>query len=347
MRAFRRIAGLAAVAVLVTACERPPVEVVQTGFRGLGIEHVENPRTLEDSVTALLSRLPEIQPPAEAIQGLDPAPAGTYENVQVLGHLSAAEFTITMNALTQWVAPDSGCAYCHVYYEDGSINYVSDEIYTKVVSRQMLKMVQDINTNWASHVQTEQGRGVNCWTCHQGEPVPTNYWFYTDENQVLRNYLDREGARVQGPYALTSQGENRQSIRQTEYTYALMMHMSNALGVNCTYCHNSARFADWEESSPQRVTALRGLRMIRDINMNHMVVLQDVWPEDSDVYRWKPDQPRLGPMGDGPKLQCATCHIGAYKPQYNSPFSFGQPWSALNQIGYPHPVADTTVTGSN
>ena len=29
-------------------------------------------------------------------------------------------------------------------------------------------------------------------------------------------------------------------IKQTEQTYGLMMHMSQALGVNCTYCHNIA-----------------------------------------------------------------------------------------------------------
>jgi len=31
---------------------------------------------------------------------------------------------------------------------------------------------------------------------------------------------------------------NRSSIKQTEWTYSLMIHMSESLGVNCTYCHN-------------------------------------------------------------------------------------------------------------
>lgn len=344
MTALRRITLALAVASLATACERPPVEVVQSGFRGLGLEHVENPRTLQDSVTAILSRQPAVTVPPAALGDLPPAAAGAYENVQVLGHLSEAEFTLTMNALVQWVAPEEGCNYCHVVGAD-SVNYAADDIYTKLVSRRMLQMVQDINVNWTSHVGEE--RGVNCWTCHQGQPVPTNYWFYDDPEQIHRYYLDRDDARIQGPWALASEGENRRSLKQMEWTYALMINMSNSLGVNCSFCHVSARFADWDYSTPQRVTALRGGRMIRDANMEYMLSLQGVWPTSSEDYRSYPDRPRLGPMGDGPKLQCSTCHIGAYKPQFSDPASWGAGWNALNQIGVPHPVvpADEPAPG--
>lgn len=320
---------LAAVLVVTSACERPPVEVVNLGFRGVGMQHVDNPRELQDSVDAVLGREPTegILPPL----GGDPAPPGTHQNVQVLGHLSAAEFTRTMNAITQWVSPEEGCNYCHwVDPATGVVNFASDNNYTKIVSRRMFQMTQNINANWTSHVGED--RGVNCMTCHQGQPVPNNYFFFDGPGDPLRNYVDNAGARVQGTTALTSEGDNRQSIKQTEYTYALMMHMSNSLGVNCTYCHNSARFADWDESTPQRVTALRGLRMIREQNMQHMVPLQDVWPEN-----------RLGPMGDGPKLSCASCHNGAYKPQYNAQYTWATGWPALTEIGYPNPPAAETT----
>jgi photosynthetic reaction center cytochrome c subunit len=336
MTALRRIGGLLTVAVLVTACEAPPVETVQSGFRGLGLESVINPERLQDSVTAILARQPAVQPPPAALGELPPAAPGTYENVQVLGHLSEAEFTLTMNALVQWVAPVEGCNYCHVVTPD-SVNYAADDIYTKVVARRMLQMVQDINVNWSEHVAED--RGVNCWTCHQGQPVPTNYWFYDSPTQIHRYYLDRDDARIQGPWALASEGENRRSVKQMEWTYAVMMNMSNALGVNCSYCHVSARFADWDYSTPQRVTALRGARMIRNANMEYMVSLQGVWPTSVDEYAGYPDRPRLGPMGDGPKLQCSTCHIGAYKPQFSDPASWGAGWKALTEIGRPHPTA--------
>jgi photosynthetic reaction center cytochrome c subunit len=44
----------------------------------------------------------------------------------------------------------------------------------------------------------------------------------------------------------------------TEHTYGLMMHMSDGLGVNCTYCHNTRNFKTWEgrrRSAPPPGTA--------------------------------------------------------------------------------------------
>jgi photosynthetic reaction center cytochrome c subunit len=274
---------------------------------------------------------------------MEPAPPGTYENVQVLGHLSQAEFTVTMQAITNWVAPEQGCNYCHVVTPD-SVNYASDAIYTKLVSRRMLQMTQDLNVNWRAHVGDTVG--VNCWTCHQGKPVPTNYWFYSGKPaQAERHYLDRDGLRVQSTYALTGEGENPRGTNDAEYAYGVMINMTNGLGVNCTYCHNSARFADWSESSPQRVTALRGLRMIRDANMEYMLSLQDVWPTDVADYASYPDRSRLGPLGDGPKLNCASCHQGAFKPQYSNPASYADGWRAITEIGRAGATAETDGDG--
>ena len=104
------------------------------------------------------------------------------------------------------------------------------------------------------------------------------------------------------------------SIQQTETSYGLMMHMSKALGVNCTYCHNSRSFASWESSTPQRATAYYGIRMARDLNNNYLSALAGVFPAE-----------RLGPTGDVPKLNCATCHQGAYKPLYGADILHGYP----------------------
>lgn len=326
MRTSSILRGMACLAVVALAgCELGPKEVVQVGWRGLALEHNRDVSSLQDSVNAVAARVPGELPIPPVLNQM---PDGLYENVEVLGHLSEVEFTLTMNALTAWVAPEQGCSYCHVQYDDGSYNYAAEDKYTKHVARMMISMTQDINVNWASHVNDEQG--VNCWTCHQGNPVPTNFWFFTDRDQPLRHYLDRDDLRVQGEYAVVGDGpRNVSSIDQTVYAYQLMSHMANGLGVNCTYCHNTARFADWSESSPQRVTALRGLRMIRNANMEYMVSLQDVWPDN-----------RLGPMGDGPKLQCSTCHQGAYKPQYSHPSSSAVGWRALTETGYPNAASE-------
>jgi photosynthetic reaction center cytochrome c subunit len=267
-----------------------------------------------------------------------------YQNVQVLGHLSAAEFTRLMTAMTLWVAPNDGCGYCHAPERDakGGIvkndegfaqadlkNMQSDELYTKRVARRMLQMTMRINGDWKHHVQET---GVTCYTCHRGNHVPTNVWF--DEEPTAASASDLfedtpgrlsrgptvtagltslpappfraflgsdENIRVQSTQALET--DNRHSIKQTEYTYALMMHMSNALGVNCTYCHNSRSMGEWSTSPATRATAWYGIRMVRELNADYLEPLQGVVPKE-----------RLGPMGDPPKANCATCHAGAYKP---------------------------------
>jgi photosynthetic reaction center cytochrome c subunit len=323
----RSIVPALLVGTLMAGCERPPVESVQRGFRGLGIVHTDNPRALAASVTEVAAGVPDLPPPND-FTNAPAAPAGTWQNVQVLNHLSEVEFNRTMAALTAWVVqnlPDDtpadqrGCNYCHVV-ENGVADFAADDIYTKVVSRRMLQMTQAINAEYTSHV-TEAG--VTCYTCHMGAPVPQNIWFYTDLNQSLRHYLDRDDLRVQSGVALTSESDNRVSIKQTEYAYELMLNMSGALGVNCTYCHNSARWGSWEESTPQRLTALRGLRMIRHLNMSYLVPLQPEWPAE-----------RLGPMGDGPKMECATCHNEAYIPQYGHQGTKATGWPGL----YPAPA---------
>ena len=57
-----------------------------------------------------------------------------------------------------------------------------------------------------------------------------------------------------------------------------MMHFSSALGVNCTYCHNSRAFFSWEESSPQRVRAWHGIRMVREMNNDYVDPTTDWLP---------------------------------------------------------------------
>ena len=51
------------------------------------------------------------------------------------------------------------------------------------------------------------------------------------------------------------------------------------------------------------MTAWHGIRMVRDLNTDYLDPLQGRVPAK-----------RLGPLGDGPKLNCATCHQGVNKP---------------------------------
>jgi photosynthetic reaction center cytochrome c subunit len=321
------VALLLVLSLLASGCERPPVQTVQTGYRGTGNEQVYNPRTLQ--AQAANNAVPAIAAPARMRAGA-PTAGSVYQNVNVLRDLSLAEFGRTMDAMTQWVAPQEGCLYCHV---EG--NFADDGKYTKVVARRMVQMVQKVNSEWKSHVAET---GVTCYTCHRGKPLPEQIWFRpapeggngflgqrNGQNTPARTVgmsslpfdpftpylLDEASARpirVAGDTTLHT--GNRKSIQQAEFTYGLMMHFSQSLGVNCTYCHNSRAFASWAESPPQRSTAWYGIRMARDINGNFLEKLSATFPEIP--------LGRLGPTKDAAKVNCATCHQGAYKPLYGA-----------------------------
>ena len=276
-----------------------PKQIAQHGFRGVAMETNYDPQDI--AATAAYNQAPKPLPPAP------PGPPGVYKNVQVLTNISAAEFGRTMTAMSSWVAGNAGnCAYCH-----NTANFAADSnkgqpIYTKLVARMMLRMTRRVNADYTQHVG---GTGVTCYTCHRGKPLPNGLWFYSTENQILRHYLDRDDIRVQSHSIepLPGAAANRTAIRQTYNTYALMITQSKALGVNCTYCHNSRAFTDWEQSTPKRVVALYGTAMLRDVNMNYLNPLQPVYPRS-----------RLGEHGDAPKAQCVTCHNGIYKPLYGA-----------------------------
>lgn len=303
---------LAAAVLAVAGCDyvRPSNrEVVQTGYRGTAMEINYQARDVASSMADLQEKMPDILPPASAS-----SPPAQWQNVQVLDDISVTEFNRTMIAMTQWVAGGtSNCAYCHSLANFAADTYPDgQEIYTKIVARRMIQMTRDINSNFTDHVANT---GVTCYTCHMGQPLPNGLWFYTDDNQVLRHYLDNLGGRVVSRTVEPS-GANRSSVKQTEWIYSLMIGMSSSLGVNCTFCHNSRQFASWEQSPPKRVTAYAGIQMMRKINSEYLAPLAPVYHES-----------RLGPMGDAPKAQCSTCHNGVYKPLYG--FAMARHYPAL------------------
>jgi len=314
MRICKVMAALGAAAVLA-ACERPPVTSEQQGFRGTGMVEVSNPRL--EAARAAVDEVPEPLPSADTS---GPKAGDVYQNVEVLGDLSVGEFTRVMTAITNWVSPEEGCAYCH----EGA-NLASEAKYQKRVSRRMLEMTQHINAQWTDHVGDT---GVTCYTCHRGQNVPQHIWF-EDPGPKQAAYAGNRAGQNQpaesvayaslpaDPFSelLVGDANIRVSSRnalppgegawimETETTYGLMMHMSDALGQNCTFCHNSRAFYTWEESSPKRVTAWHGIQMVRGLNQEYLIPLQGEYPEQ-----------RLGPLGDAPKANCATCHQGAHKP---------------------------------
>jgi photosynthetic reaction center cytochrome c subunit len=228
-----------------------------------------------------------------------------------------------MVAMTAWVAPEKAATTA-----TPGANLADDSKYTKVVARRMIEMTRHINADWSAHVAKT---GVTCYTCHRGRTcrrrpgrpprrrkrsgpgsllgndfgqnkgVPSIAWrrcTTTRSPAVLDGKEADPRRRPAGP-AQRLQGQPDQS---TEKTYSLMNHISLALGVNCTFCHNTRSFQSWEGPT-QRVTAWHGIQMARDLNVDYMKPLTGTFPAS-----------RLGPTGDVAKVFCATCHQGQNKP---------------------------------
>ncbi|WP_237214411.1 photosynthetic reaction center cytochrome PufC [Falsiroseomonas oryziterrae] len=340
--------------IILLTFERPPVRTEQIGFRGVAMEQLQNPRTARQVAAR------NVVPAAPEAADTDGDKArDIYENVQVLGELSAAQFGRLMVAMTEWIVPQhirdnpdsaNGCAYCHNVQ-----NMASDEVYTKGVTRRMLQMTRTINADWGNHVAQT---GVTCYTCHRGQPVPAYAW---GRLEGIDNRAGLAGPTGQNrptaainysslpfdpftPFLLRDDdirnitprtwlpGNNADDVRIAEWTYSLMVHMSQGLGVNCTFCHNSRAFGSWEQSPPQRLTAWHGIRMARAVNNEYVEPLTPLWVRNPrGPADFQTSHARLGPQGDALKVNCATCHQGVNRPLLGAPMLRDYP--ELNLVG--------------
>jgi len=326
-----RLVVAGACLLVVAGCQLGRKETVQRGYRGTAMELIYDKSDLAKQFAEVAAHIPAAIPPA----GPPTAGPSPWRNVQVLTDVSPAEFTRTMLAMSTWVAGTGNCAYCHNLADmSADTNAGGTPIYTKLTARRMLRMVRDINGNYEAHVKNT---GVTCYTCHLGKPVPKSTWVYDgNPNQVERYFLDRNAVRVQ-THTVAASNANRSSVKQTEYTYAVMMKISKGLGVSCNECHNSRAFNSWEQAPPQRVQALHGAEMVRHVNYQYLMPLNAVLPAS-----------RLGPMGDAPKAYCATCHNGAYKPLYGYPMAKEYPalWGRAEWNGQPFPSIPAASSGA-
>lgn len=326
------VVALTAAVLQLSGCEGGRKQTSQRGYRGTGMVNVYDKSELARKAAEVAAHIPASLPPS----GPPTAGAAPWRNVQVLTDVSSAEMLRTMIAMSTWVAGTGNCAYCHnvaAPWDDTLAN--GQPIYTKLVARRMLQMVRDINGEYQGHVGNT---GVTCYTCHLGKPLPNGLWFYQNPNQVERYFLDRSAVRVQ-THEVAASDANRSSVKQTEWTYGLMIKFSNSLGVSCDHCHNTRAFESWHEAPPQRAKAYLGANMVRDLNQHYLSPLASVFPAS-----------RRGHMGDAPKLQCLTCHNGAYKPLYGYPMAKDYPalWGRLHWDGVPFPSVprDSTTRGT-
>lgn len=313
--------GVAVIAAIYLVSEGwpYPTEGLQTGPRGSGMavvkfEHAA--KSTDPDIAGFLATTAQRVPPAVGV----PTAGETLEGAEpLLSDLSAQNYNRLLRAMRNWTGiPD--------LLED-------PDSYQTVVARRMIEMTRNINENWDAHVNANGEVGVTCYTCHRGQPVPSNIWFLSTptvkaasgwsavQNRVtplssstslpsdaLEKYLiDYE---VIGVHDLESRAagtpgqDGYPAIQNAERTYAFMNYIANSLGVNCTFCHNTRAFYDGGQVTPQWATESLGIAMVQELNTEYLLPLEDVFPPE-----------RLGPLhADVPKLACATCHKGQQRP---------------------------------
>jgi photosynthetic reaction center cytochrome c subunit len=212
----------------------------------------------------------------------------------------------------------------------------------QAITRAMTDMTQAINTRWRNHVGAG---GVTCFTCHRNQAIPPETWFprapketpamfarsenWNESAQTVRNFfpdngwalyfLQNEPIHVQSKTALRSGTVAPQLVAKRVYEF--MMQMSDGIGVNCGYCHNSRALADWSQSTPNRWVGYDAIRMTRDIDQ-HFLFNPAHWVLQSREYLKQntlviPADRRVAAQAPG-LVVCATCHYGHTKPDFGT-----------------------------
>jgi photosynthetic reaction center cytochrome c subunit len=315
------VVGVSVIAAtaLVTLGQPFATDSLQTGPRGTGMEVVKFVSDIGGTEPTIEAFLATETPPITPTGGERTA-GEAYENAEpLLADLTVENYDRLLTAMRAWTGiPD--------LLED-------PENYQTVVARRMIQMVQNINENWDGHVNAYGENGVTCYTCHRGEPVPSDIWFLSTPTVLAAQGWSANQNRVTPLSSFTSLPsdaleayllnlepiavhdlESRVAgipgqdgypgIQHAERTFAFMNYISNSLGVNCTFCHNTRAFYDGAQVTPQWANEALGIAMVQELNAEYLVPLQDVYPAE-----------RLGALhGDAPKAACRTCHKGYQRP---------------------------------
>jgi hypothetical protein len=93
----------------------------------------------------------------------------------------------------------------------------------------------------------------------------------------------------------------------------IMRSFNEALGVQCTYCHEQGDFA--ADSNPKKETARKMIGMVRIIGTS--------FPSDAGVF----------PEGYH-EVDCLTCHRGSVKPEVNAPKKYYNRGNSLGELRF-------------
>lgn len=354
------VLGLGAVGIVLVAIvpdwHRPWYHGTQMSYRGQSDTQFES-RAEQQPINAIVPAAL----PAAASGG--PKATDTYKNVKVLTDVSAAEFMRLQQAITDWVAPKQGCAFCH-----DTNDFSSDAKPTKIAARRMLEMTRYVNSAWSTHVNPQ---GVTCYTCHRGQPVPAEVWWprlskpertFVDHSEhwneagdtvstffptesFAEYYLQDHPIAAQSVTAARTNDVAAQIV--VKRIYEMMMQMSLEVGVNCGYCHNSRALEDWSQSTPMRWTGYYALRLIRDLNKNYLLPLAQVIPQQRTLAHptAMPVIPsyQTGQQPGNALLTCGTCHYRLPKPMNGANMVKDYP----GLVGHSPPAPDDDPSGAS
>lgn len=103
----------------------------------------------------------------KSIEGKEKEPAAkVWKNIKQFQELPAERLLIIMNAYTR--ALGVSCSHCHVVGQ-----WEKDDLPTKQIARDMIKMVSSINGEHLKNIKNISGKTpVSCSTCHRGQTIP-------------------------------------------------------------------------------------------------------------------------------------------------------------------------------
>jgi len=157
------VTSAAAVAALIVALDNPyKTTDMQTGPRGIGM-----------AVSKFVKDNPQYDPYEETYVAFDrvEVPEGTptateaYGDVIAFGDMDQANFDQLTKAMSAW----TGTEISLVNSEDADQTKLA-------ITQNCIEATQYLNEDWDTHNLASDGVGVNCYTCHRGQPTPPGSW---------------------------------------------------------------------------------------------------------------------------------------------------------------------------
>lgn len=153
----------AAAAALIVALDNPyKTTDYQTGPRGIGM-----------AVSKFVKDDPQNDPYAaeypvfervEVAEGT-PTAAEAYGDVIAFGDMDQANFDQLTKAMSAWTGT-----------EISLVNSEEADQTKLAITKNCIEATQYLNDDWDTHNLASDGRGVNCYTCHRGQPTPPGSW---------------------------------------------------------------------------------------------------------------------------------------------------------------------------